>query len=119
MYPVDYGKCPLNCGLCLLDSLRSKRKTGEGKGEGARKTEEEAYGEGKGNESRLTLCRPHSKLASKSCQLSLACHVAMYNISLVNEAGSQQTMERIANVSVEGKRDSVNLSSYWLTNRSQ
>ena len=58
MYPVDYGKWPLNCGLCLLDRLRSKRKTGEGKGEGARKTKEEAYGEGKGNESPLNSLPP-------------------------------------------------------------
>ena len=39
----------------------------------------------------LTLCRPHSKIASKSRHLSLTCHVATYNISRVNEAWSKQT----------------------------
>ena len=39
----------------------------------------------------ITLCRPHSKIASKSRHLSLTCHVGTYNISWDNETWSKQT----------------------------
>ena len=88
-----------NTKRLMKSSLRSKRKgEGEGEGEGARreKTEEEDWGGENGGGAlaikvHLTLCRPHSKITSKSRHLSLTCHVGTYNISRVNEAWSKQT----------------------------
>ena len=86
-----------NTKRLMKSSLRSKRKgEGEGEGEGARreKTEEEDWGGENGGGAlaikvHLTLCRPHSKITSKSRHLSLTCHVGTYNISRVNEAWSK------------------------------
>ena len=94
--------CPLFFANQISLSLHSKCK-GEGEmrwgGGGLEERRENGRGrlgrrEGKGAlaiKAHLTLCHPHTKIASKLYHLSLTCHVGTYNISRVNEVGSIQT----------------------------
>ena len=93
--------------------LHSKHKR-EREGRGGDRRGRLGRREGKGvlaTKASLTFCHPHSKLVSKSCHLSLTCHVKMYNISRVNEAGSKQTF-----MCQQGRKIyPLNLLSYWET----